>query len=107
MVIRLPQAVAAVMSATLAAGVAGGVVGAAVGTFAPSFVLWIETQGPAGGAARFSPAEFGMGLGVVSGLFFGAAVGALLVLGLAFRDAWLLRAGIKIPRPAPDGLGEV
>ena len=80
------------MSWTVASGVAGGVVGAAVGTFAPSFVTWIETL--PSNPPRFNPAEFGLGLGIVSGLFLGAGVGSFLVAVLAFRDAWLARAGM-------------
>lgn len=92
--IRLTQAIVAVMACTVAAGVAGGVAGAAVGTFAPAFVLWIQGLPP--GRAPFPPAEFGLGLGVVSGLFFGAAVGSFLVAVLALRDAWLARAGLSV-----------
>ena len=90
--IRLTQAIVAVMACTVASGVAGGVVGLAVGTFAPSFVLWIQDLPKPN--PPFEPAEFGLGLGIVSGLFFGAAVGAFLVAVIAFRDAWLARAGI-------------
>ncbi len=91
--IRLTQAIVAVMACTVAAGVAGGVVGAAVGTFAPSFVLWLQALPPA--QAGVNPTEFGLGLGVVSGLFFGAAVGSFLVAVIALRDAWLARAGLS------------
>ena len=81
------------MTSTVASGVAGGIVGVSVGTFAPSFVLWLQSlPGP---GPVFDPAEFGLGLGIVSGLFFGAGVGSLLVLGLAWRDAWLARAGVS------------
>jgi hypothetical protein len=90
--IRLTQAIVAVMACTVASGVAGGVVGLAVGTFAPGFVLWLQDL-PKGNPA-FEPTEFGLGLGIVSGLFFGAAVGAFLVAVIAFRDAWLARAGL-------------
>jgi hypothetical protein len=95
--IRLTQAIVAVMACTVAAGAAGGVVGLAVGTFAPSFVLWIQDLPK--GNPPLDPAEFGLGLGVVSGLFFGAAVGSFLVAVIAFRDAWLARAGL-----APEDL---
>jgi O-antigen ligase len=91
--IRLTQAIVAVMACTLAAGLAGGVVGLALGTFAPALVLWIEDLPK--GNPPFDPVEFGLGLGVVSGLFFGAAVGSFLVAVIAFRDAWLARAGLS------------
>lgn len=95
--IRLTQAIAAVMGCTIASGLAGGIVGAAVGRFAPSFVAWIHAPLGDGPAQVFDPTEFGLGLGVVSGLFLGAASGLFLVMVLAFRDAWLIRAGIAPP----------
>ncbi len=42
--IRLAQAIVAVMSCTVASGVAGEIVGVSVGTFAPSFVLWLQKR---------------------------------------------------------------
>jgi hypothetical protein len=97
--IRLTQAIVAVMTCTLAAGAAGGVVGAAVGRVAPSFVRWLYS--PGGAAAGIDPTEFGFGLGVVSGLFLGAGTGVFLVCVLAIRDAWLYRSGIT-PWPPKD-----
>ncbi len=91
--IRMPQAIVAVMSCTLVAGAAGGIVGAAVGRLAPTFVRW--PYDPGGGiAAQVDPTEFGFGLGAVSGLFLGTGSGVFLVCVLAIRDAWLARAGI-------------
>jgi hypothetical protein len=90
--IRLPQAIVAVMTCTLAAGAAGGVVGATVGRLAPSFVRWLASPGGIGGPV--DPTEFGFGLGVVAGLFFGVGTGVFLVCVLALRDAWLARSGI-------------
>ena len=90
--IRLSQAIVAVMSCTLAAGAAGGIVGAAVGRLAPGFVRWLCSPGGAG--AQIDPTEFGFGLGIVSGLFLGAGTGVFLVCVLALRDAWLARSGI-------------
>ena len=83
--IRLPQAIAAVIACTLASGAAGGIVGAAVGRLAPSFVQWLHS--PVRGER--DPVEFGFGLGVVCGLLMGAAAGVFLVCVLALRDAWL------------------
>jgi hypothetical protein len=97
--IRLTQAIVAVMSCTLAAGAAGGIVGAAVGRIAPTFVRWLFSPGAAG--AGIDPTEFGFGLGVVSGLFLGAGTGVFLVCVLAIRDAWLYRSGIS-PCPPQD-----
>src|SRR4051812_15493322 len=70
--IRLPQAIVAVMACTIASGVAGGVVGAAVGRLAPSFVAWLHSPGGQNGAIPFDATEFGFGLGTVCGLFLGA-----------------------------------
>ena len=98
--IRLPQAIVAVMSCTLVAGFAGGIVGAAVGRLAPSFVHWIFS--PAGVGGQVDATEFGFGLGVVSGLFLGAGTGVFLVCVLALRDAFLARAGITTERARTD-----
>jgi uncharacterized membrane protein YfcA len=94
--IRLPQAIAAVMACTLTAGFAGGVVGATVGRISPSFVIWLMSQGLHNAPANFDPTEFGFGLGIVSGLLLGVGSGLFLVAVLALRDAWLARAGIKV-----------
>jgi hypothetical protein len=91
--IRLSQAIVAVMSCTLAAGAAGGIVGATVGRLAPSFVRWLYDPGGVG--AQIDPTEFGFGLGIVSGLFLGVGSGVFLVCVLALRDAWLARSGIN------------
>src|SRR6478752_7034197 len=88
--IRLTQAIVAVMSCTLAAGAAGGIVGAAVGRLAPSFVRWLVSPG---GGGNVDPTEFGFGLGIVSGLFMGVGTGVFLVCVLTLRDAWLARGG--------------
>jgi len=90
--IRLTQAIVAVMACTLAAGLAGGIVGASIGRLAPTFVLWIAS--PGGQAGQVDPTEFGFGLGVVSGLFIGSGAGVFLVCVLALRDAWLARSGL-------------
>ena len=98
---RLPQAIAAVMGGTMASGLAGGIVGAAVGRFAPSFVSWLHSPGhaPIPGPA-FDPTEFGFGLGVVCGLFLGAGSSLFLASVLAIRDAYLLRARVQPPQMA-------
>jgi hypothetical protein len=97
--IRLPQAIVAVMTCTLAAGAAGGLVGAAVGRIAPSFVNWLHSPGR---PANVNPTEFGFGLGVVSGLFMGAGTGLFLVCVLALRDAWLARYGGPSEKPQTE-----
>lgn len=97
---RLTQAVVAVMACTLAAGAAGGVAGATIGTVAPDFVLWLENLNP---GQAFEPVQVGLGLGIVSGLLLGASTGSFLVMGFAWRDAWLARAGLlPVERPRRD-----
>jgi hypothetical protein len=96
------QAITAVIVGTMASGVAGGIVGAAVGRFSPSFVEWIYTSGLRNPPKGFDPTEFAFGLGVVSGLFFGAGASVFLATVIAARDAWLLRSGIVVGR----GVGE-
>jgi hypothetical protein len=87
---KLPQAIVAVMSCTLVGGVAGGIVGATVGRLAPTFVRWLYA--PGGAAVNVDPTEFGFGLGVVTG------TGIFLVCVLTIRDAWLARSGIVPPK---------
>ena len=100
--IRLTQAIVAVMSCTLAPGAAGGIVGAAVGRLAPSFVRWLALARRAADG-NVDPTEFGFGLGIVSGLFLGVGTGVFLVCVLALRDAWLAprRASIHESRRKP------
>jgi hypothetical protein len=96
--IRLTQAIVAVMACTMASGFAGGVVGATVGRFAPSFVTWLHSPSVRFGAANFDPTEFGFGLGVVCGLLMGAGTGLFLVVVLTLRDAWLAQAGVSFAK---------
>ncbi len=93
--IQLTQAIVAVMSCTLVGGAAGGIVGAAVGRLAPSFVRWLYSPGGAGG--NVDPTEFGFGLGVVTGLFFGVGTGVFLVCVLrCATPGWRDRASCRI-----------
>jgi hypothetical protein len=97
--LRLSQAIAAVMAGTVASGFAGGIVGAAVGRLAPSFVVWFHSPGFANAQADFDPTEFALGLGVVCGLFLGAGASLFLAVVIVVRDAWLARSGTA-PSPA-------
>lgn len=76
--IRLPQAIAAVI------------------------VSWLFNPAGPGPNAGVDPTEFGLGLGVVSGLFLGAGTGVFHVTVLALRDAWLARAGVTARSKRPD-----
>ncbi|WP_406694643.1 hypothetical protein V5E97_26640 [Singulisphaera sp. Ch08] len=110
--IRLTQAISAVMASTMASGFAGGVVGATVGRFAPSFVTWLHSSSaPAPlpprhplGAVIFDPTEFGFGLGIVCGLLMGAGTGLFLVVVLTLRDAWLAQAGVTIAKQEHEAI---
>lgn len=102
--IRLPQAIAAVMAGTIASGVAGGIVGAALGRLAPSFVRWLHSPIPGAVPPFFDPAEFALGLGVVCGLFLGAGASLFPAMILVLRDAYLMRAGIT---PAAKAAAEL
>lgn len=104
--IRLTQAISAVMAGTVSGGLAGGIVGAAIGRISPSFVASLAASGFSPLQAGFEATEFGAGLGAVSGLFLGAGASLTLAVVLAIRDAWLARAGLlatrTIPQPAWD-----
>lgn len=91
---RLMISLGFVIASILIGGIIGGFVGREVGRHSPSFVKAIA-GGPQPLADHPSqPAEFGYGLGIVSGLFFGAGIGLFLVLVHAIRDAWLARLAI-------------
>ena len=90
--IRLTQAIVAVMSCTLAAARPAGSSGPRWGGWPRASSAGSSRPGGAGG--NVDPTEFGFGLGVVSGLFLGVGTGVFLVCVLALRDAWLARAGI-------------
>ena len=91
--IRLSQAIFAVMAGTVAGGVSGGIVGAAVGRISPSFVAWLHSPEHPPAGPGFDATEFGFGLGVVSGLLLGAGTTLALAIALAVRDAWLAGTG--------------
>ena len=94
----------AVIASVLIGGVLGGVVGREVGRHSPSFVRLVAMAIDVGELPpRFDTAEFGLGLGVVSGLFLGAGTSLFVVLLMAARDAWLERYPPRAgPRTPPD-----
>jgi hypothetical protein len=89
--VRLMQAQAFVIVSVLLGGLLGGYVGREVGRRAPSFVAMLAPVRPSELPASFRPAEYGLGLGTVSGLFFGAGTSMFVVLVHASRSAWLAR----------------
>jgi hypothetical protein len=97
---RLMQGVAAVVLSVLLGGLLGGVVGREVGVYSPSFVRAIYPAPPDRVPADLDLPEFGMGLGIASGLFFGAGAGALVVVANAAREAWIYRGTMLKEWPA-------
>jgi large-conductance mechanosensitive channel len=95
--LKLYQAIGAVLGGTLAGGAAGGVVGAAIGKLAPSFVRWVHTPLIGHTPPNFNATEFGLGLGSVSGLMLGAASSLLLVFAVVIRDAIVAGRGAGKP----------
>lgn len=91
-----------VIVATMIGGAFGGLAGREVGRSAPQFVSSLAFGRPDAAPATFRPEEFGLGLGIVSGLFFGAGASVVLVVVIALRDAWLARAD-SIRRSSASG----
>lgn len=106
--LKLSQAILAVMLGTVASGVAGGLVGAGIGHLAPSFVQWIQGPGlmlaPQGAPQALQPVEFGLGIGTVSGLFLGAGASLFLTVVILLRDAIVARGRTHDGKPAPAEL---
>ena len=101
--LRLSQAIVAVMAGTIASGLAGGIVGATVGRLAPSFVAWLHSPVLGQNPPNFDATEFGLGLGVVCGLFLGAGASLFLAVVIVLRDAWLARTDFS-PQPKLSGI---
>lgn len=91
---RLMQGIAAVVISVLLGGLLGGVVGREVGVYSPSFVRAIYPAPPDRVPADLDVREFGMGLGIACGLFFGAGAGGLVVVANAAREAWIDRGTV-------------
>ncbi len=85
---RLMMYLGFVIVATMLGGLLGGYGGREVGRLSPSFVTGIAYPNPKymPPSDSFRPAEFGMGLGIVSGFFFGAGTGLFLVLLTIVRE---------------------
>lgn len=100
--ITLSRAIRAVMAATLASGTLGGLVGYLVGLLAPTFVRWLYAPMTGQAAADFRPTEFGLGIGVVSGLFLGAGASVFLAAMMIVRDTILARTKPEATRHPLD-----
>jgi hypothetical protein len=69
-------------------GALGALIGVGLGSAAPTFVEWM--MGPAYTRIDMPrPYEFALGMGLLSGLAFGAFLGITLVVLLTLRDAWV------------------
>jgi hypothetical protein len=91
MITRAMSAMAFVILVTMIGGTLGGLVGREVGKFSPQFVATLASGKPDSVPANFKPDEFGLGLGIVSGLFFGAGSSLIIILIIALRDVWLAK----------------
>lgn len=93
---RLMLALGFVIASIMLGGVLGGLAGREIGYFSPSFVWHLESgefpERPV--PPTFNPAEFGFGLGSVCGLLLGAAIGTVLAIVHALRDAWMARSDL-------------
>ena len=98
--IRLHQAISAVIAGTLVAGLAGGLVGAGVGRLAPSFVAWIHSPIFGVQAAGLRPRRVRAGPGYRQRPLPGAGASLLLTLALVIRDAYLARVAPQEPPQA-------
>ena len=94
MMTRAMTAMAFVIVVTMIGGVLGGFVGYEVGTHSPQFVATIASGQPENVPPNFQPGEFGLGLGIVSGLFFGAGSSLVIVVMMALRDIWLAKVDL-------------
>lgn len=92
---RVMAAMAFVIVITLIGGGLGGLVGREVGRFSPEFASTIAFGKPSDATPGFRADRFGMGLGIVSGLFFGVGSSLVVVVVVAMRDVWIARAGGK------------
>ncbi|MDB5350228.1 MAG: hypothetical protein JWN86_1475 [Planctomycetota bacterium] len=92
---RAMSAMAFVIIATMIGGILGGLVGYEVGRLSPQFVATIASGNPEGMRPSFKPDEFGLGLGIVSGLFFGAGSSLLLIVVISLREAWMARLALQ------------
>jgi hypothetical protein len=100
--IRLMRDLGFVIAATLIGGMLGGYAGYQVGRWSPCFVTeLVHVDAPRTGLHdAFNPAEFGLGLGMVCGLFLGVGSGLILVVCGFLRDAWDAR--LKVSRRMMD-----
>ena len=82
--------------------VLGGWVGREVGRRSPSFVAAIYPSPPEWKPKSLDPAEFGQGLGMVSGLFFGAGAGVFVAFLQTVREIWVERWKLLAPKQRWD-----
>ena len=92
---RLMQSLGFVIASILLGGLLGGLAGREIGRSSPSFVWNLVGPGSLNRPPpKFNTAEFGLGLGSVCGLLLGAAIGTILAIVHALRDAWMARSDL-------------
>ena len=100
---RLVEAIAAVAGGTIVAGGLGATAGWLLGRTASSFVAWIASPLFNALPPDFDPAEFGLGLGAVSGLVMGAGISLTLALALILRETLVILSARRArPQNGPE-----
>jgi hypothetical protein len=95
MIARWMSAMAFVILVTMLGGALGGLVGREVGKLSPQLMETLAAGKPQGTQPTFQPDQFGLGLGIISGLFFGAGSSLVIVLVMAWRDVWLAKLELR------------
>jgi hypothetical protein len=80
---------AIVLASAVAFGVLGTLLGYAIGVYAPDYYRTV-LQIPPG--MQLNPVQIGLGLGLTQGAGAGFAVGAVIVVAVAWYESRLLRA---------------
>jgi hypothetical protein len=90
----ITRAFASIAASAAVCAAVGAVVGWGIGTFAPEAYRGLFAWGA---SAEFSPAEFGVGLGLAQGLIAGLFVGILVVAIVTWHDVRTSGVGGNLP----------
>ena len=96
------RALVVIVVFVMAGFVLGGWVGREVGRRSPSFVAALELGPPHSQPKNLDTAEFGQGLGMVFGLFFGAGAGLVVTFLNGVREIWIERWKLLGPKHRLD-----